>query len=83
MDVGIISSGRPMNFPKFKGACSPDPCKPPPQVLHSQLLTPRRRVPSSPGPSQHGEKYLVHTNCTCASLYPESGYKLFSCKITQ
>ena len=33
-----------------------------------------------PGPSLCGEKGLVHTDCACASLYPESGYIVYSRK---
>ena len=35
----------------------------------------------SPGLSQRGEKGLVHAHCACASLYPESEYIVYSCKI--
>ena len=37
-------------------------------------------VASSPGPSPW-EKGLVHTDCACVILYPESGYTVYFCKI--
>ena len=41
----------------------------------------RGKLASSPGPSQRGEKGLVHTDCACANLYPKSGYIVYSRKI--
>lgn len=38
------------------------------------------RVASSPRPSLHGKESLVHTDCTCAPLCPESGYIIYTRK---
>ena len=38
-------------------------------------------VALSPGPSLRGRKGLVHTNCACTHLYPESEYVVYSRKI--
>ena len=39
----------------------------------AQCYKPASRIElaSSPGPSQRGEKGLVHTDCACANLYPD------------
>ena len=50
-------------------------------LISKKVLIPIKDIASSPDPSLRGRKGLVHTDCACARLYPESGYIVYSRKI--
>ena len=54
---------------------------PPPSRISSNQSTGKAFTSLVPRPLPTREKGLVHTDCACARLYPESGYIVYSRKI--